>query len=103
MRASRSRSPARTTVDASSWDGAAPLAEQLAAIASGTYTLRDDDRISGGTLDAVRAMLPPRVKIAGVRLAVEHDDDEEVVDSRDFLLGADHGGLVIELPHGGIG
>ena len=83
--------------------GAPPLDEQLAAIAAGTYTLRDDDHMSGGTLQAVRAMLPHHVVIAGTRLAVEHDDEEEVVDSRDLLLGADDGGLVIELPDGGIG
>jgi hypothetical protein len=38
------------------------------------------------------------VRIAGTRLAIAHEDDEEVVDSRDFLLGADEGGLVVALP-----
>jgi nicotinic acid mononucleotide adenylyltransferase len=83
--------------------GSPPLGEQLSAIAAGTYALRDDDHMSGGTLDAVRAMLPAGIVIAGTRLAVEHDHDEEVVDSRDFLLGADDGGLVVELPDGRIG
>jgi hypothetical protein len=83
--------------------GTEPLDAQLAAIATGSYTLRDDDHMSGGTLEAVRAMLPSRVHIASTHLAVEHDDDEDVVDSRDFLLGADDGGLVLELPDGGIG
>ncbi|MDB4934110.1 MAG: putative synthase, similar to eukaryotic protein [Labilithrix sp.] len=78
--------------------GAPPLAEQLAAIPPRTYTLHDDDRMTGGTLAAVRAMLPPHVRIAGTRLAIAHEDDEEVVDSRDFLLGADEGGLVVALP-----
>lgn len=83
--------------------GAPPLDEQLASLEAGAYTLRDDDHMTGGTLEAVRAMLPPRVTILGTELAVEHDDDEEVVDSRDFLLGADEGGLVITLPDGGVG
>jgi nicotinic acid mononucleotide adenylyltransferase len=83
--------------------GAPPLDEQLAAIPAGTYTLCDDDHVSGGTLVAVRSLLPPRVVVSGTRLAVAHGDDEEVVDSRDFLLGADDGGLVIELPDGRIG
>jgi nicotinic acid mononucleotide adenylyltransferase len=83
--------------------GSAPLDDQLAALRAGTYTLRDDDRMTGGTLEAVHAMLPPRVVVASTRLALEHDDDEEVVDSRDFLLGADDGGLVIELPDGRVG
>jgi len=83
--------------------GAPRLDEQLGLLPAGTYTLRDDDHMSGGTLDAVRAMLPSRVRVAGTRVAVEHDDDEEVVDSRDFLLGADDGGLVIELLDGSIG
>jgi nicotinic acid mononucleotide adenylyltransferase len=83
--------------------GAPPLDQQLAAIPAGTYSLRDDDHVSGGTLDAVRALLPPHVVVARIHLAVEHDDDEVVVDSRDFLLGADDAGLVIELPDGGIG
>lgn len=83
--------------------GAPPLAAQLAAITPGTYTLRDDDHMTGGTLEAVRAMLPPGVVIAGTNVATPHDDDEEVVDSRDFLVGADEGGLVIELPDGTVG
>lgn len=83
--------------------GARPLEEQLSWLAAGTYALRDDDRMTGGTLAALRAMLPPRVRISGTHLAVEHDDDEEVVDSRDFLLGADDGGLAIELPDGSVG
>jgi nicotinic acid mononucleotide adenylyltransferase len=80
--------------------GAPPLAEQIARIPPGTYVLREDDRMTGGTLAAVRAMLPDHVCIAETELAVTHDPDEEVADSRDFLLGADDGGLVVALPDG---
>jgi hypothetical protein len=48
-------------------------------------------------------MLPDRIRITGTHLTVEHDDDEDVADARDFLLGAEQGGLVIELPDGTIG
>jgi hypothetical protein len=81
--------------------GAPPLEEQLAAIAPGDYVLHDDDRMTGGTLAAARSLLSPSVRITATHLAVEHDDDEDVVDSRDFLLGSDDGGLVVELPDGG--
>jgi len=83
--------------------GAPPFVQQLAAIPAGTYRLHDDDQMTGGTLDAVRAMLPPSIQIEGTQLAAEHDDDEDVADSRDFLLGADHGGLVVSLPGGRVG
>lgn len=83
--------------------GAAPLAEQVARIPAGQYVLRDDDCISGGTLAAVRSILPSNVGIARVEVAVSHEDDEDVVDARDFLLGSDDGGLVLALPGGGVG
>ncbi|MDB4993432.1 MAG: putative synthase, similar to eukaryotic protein [Myxococcaceae bacterium] len=83
--------------------GAAPLAEQVAAIARGAYALRDDDAMTGGTLASVRALLPASISITKTVLAIAHDDDEDVLDARDFLLGADHGGLVIALPRATIG
>jgi hypothetical protein len=83
--------------------GASPLADQVAAIAPGAYALRDDDTVTGGTLASVRALLPASISITKTVLAIAHDDEEEVLDARDFLLGADHGGLVIALPRGAIG
>lgn len=80
-----------------------PLDEQIARIPPGTYTLRDDDSVSGETLRRVRALLPPSVTIARTEVAIEHAAGEDVVDARDFLLGADEGGLVLALPGGGIG
>ena len=64
--------------------------------------LHEDDRMTGGTLAAVRAILPERIHVVRTELAMARAPDEEVVDSRDFLLGADHGGLVVELPDGHI-
>jgi nicotinic acid mononucleotide adenylyltransferase len=83
--------------------GAAPFPEQFARLPAGTYSLRDDDRVTGGTLSALRSLLPARVGLSQVSFAVDHADDEDVVDARDFLLGADDGGLVLELPAGGVG
>src|SRR5262249_31254327 len=83
----------------------ASLEEQIARIPSGQYRLRDDDRMTGSTLAAVRAMLPERIRVTDedVSLALDREEDEEVVDSRDFLLGADEGGLVVELPNSQLG
>jgi nicotinic acid mononucleotide adenylyltransferase len=87
--------------------GQPSVEEQIAAIPAGTYVLREDDRMTGGTLAAVRALLPDRLRIAGVTLGVGDARaaavDEDIVDSRDFLLGADDGGLVVELSGGRIG
>lgn len=82
--------------------GADALDAQVARIPAGRYTLRDDDRVTGGTLDAARALLPPSVHIEATSLSVPRRDDEDVADSRDFLLGADHGGLVVTLPGGAV-
>ena len=83
--------------------GAPELLEQVRAIPPGAYALADDDRVTGGTLEAARRLLAERARITATELAVLHGEDEEVVDSRDFLLGADHGGLVVALPRGRIG
>jgi nicotinic acid mononucleotide adenylyltransferase len=83
--------------------GAGAIESQIAAIPDGEYTLVDDDRMSGGTLAAVMAMLPPRIRITKTELMLEPGPDEDVLDSRDFLVGSDEGGLVVELPDGSIG
>ncbi len=83
--------------------GTAPLGEQAALIPPGRYVLRDDDSMTGGTVAAVRGVLPSSVTIAAVDVALTHEAGEDVVDARDFLLGSDDGGLVLQLPGGGIG
>jgi hypothetical protein len=80
-----------------------PLTEQIRALAPGDYVLRDDDSVTGGTVSAVRSLLPADVRITRLELAVHQHSDEEVVDSRDFLLGAHEGGLVVRLPGDRIG
>ena len=83
--------------------GSPPLPEQIAAIPSGEYILRDDDSASGGTLRAALAALPPRLQIRRTELAITSELDEDVADSRDFLLGATDAGLVVQLPNGELG
>jgi hypothetical protein len=79
-----------------------PLARQLNAIASGKYILVDDDRASGGTLRMFYRALPAHVQISKVHLLIHPAPDisYEILDLRDFLLGAKHGGLCVRLPDG---
>jgi len=83
--------------------GSRPLRDQIRALPPGSYVLRDDDSFTGGTVNAVRALLPADVRITRLEVALHSDADEEVADSRDFLLGAHEGGLVVRLADGQIG
>lgn len=83
--------------------GSAPLAAQIADIPPGKYRLRDDDQVSGGTVRHALSLLPPDVCVTECTFAVTQAPNEDVLDARDFLLGADHGGLVLQLPDGRIG
>lgn len=83
--------------------GAASIERQVAAIPPGNYGLYDDDSVTGSTLRAARALLPGSVVVLREEVAVSHAPEEEVIDARDFLLGTDDGGLVVELPHGALG
>jgi len=78
--------------------GHPPLARQIAGIPPGEYRLRDDDAMSGSTLEAVRRALPAHVHITATELALARHESEDVLDARDFLLGADEGGLVLAWP-----
>lgn len=82
-----------------------PLTDQVAAIRTGPWILRDDDRWSGGTLDFIRDRLPPSIEITGTVITLDGSlrADADIADSRDFLLGADDGGLVVLLPDGTTG
>lgn len=90
---------------------AASLEEQVAALAPGLYTGIEDDVVSGRTLEFVRQALPPGVSLERVvelsrtgfaRLFGENRPYEvlDIVDARDFLLGARSSGLVVQLPDG---
>lgn len=83
--------------------GAPPLPEQMAAILPGRWRVWDDDRASGGTLRFLRSHLTDGVELVGRSFAVDAPTGTDVADSRDFLLGTEHGGLVVELPDGMLG
>jgi nicotinic acid mononucleotide adenylyltransferase len=82
-----------------------PLVEQAAKIPPGSYVMVDDDSVSGVLLDFAKSQLPHCV-IRGSWLGVEHFYDRssilDVVDAKDFLLGSDQGGLVVDLVDGGV-
>ena len=83
--------------------GAPPIEEQAAAIPPGEYVLTDDDACTGATLSLVRSVLPDHVIVTDTRLDVDlrkRTGTVDLVDARDFLLGADQGGLVVALPDG---
>lgn len=85
--------------------GTPPLAEQLAAIPPGRWSLRDDDRATGATVRYVAEHVPAGVALTTPTFALDprRSADGEIADSRDFLLGTDHGGLVVALPGGETG
>lgn len=75
--------------------GAPPIPDQLAAIPAGRYVLVDDDVATGATTRAAIEMLSQRgVVVSGVRTLIETTPADEVLDARDFLVGAEAGGLV---------
>lgn len=83
--------------------GAASFASQVEKIPDGDYVLFDDDVCSGGTVDAVRSLLREGTRVVRVKAAVHAktgNEWQEVVDSRDFLVGAAKAGLVLSLPDG---
>jgi nicotinic acid mononucleotide adenylyltransferase len=79
-----------------------PVGVQVARIAPGRYVLVDDDRVTGSTLEFVLRSLPAGVEVADQRTLMPPADGE-IADSRDFLLGAADGGLVVCLPDGSLG
>lgn len=74
------------------------IQEQIRCIKSGTYTLVDDDSVSGKTISLVKDMLPSNVKIDDVVLlsSCTKDDIFDVVDCRDFIIGALNSGLLVK-------
>ncbi len=92
--------------------GSPPLATQLSQIPPGVYDVLDDDASTGGTLSHVASLLwakhSPDLEPGRSRsITIQHEtarvradagaERREIADSRDFLLGADHAGLVMTL------
>lgn len=80
--------------------------DALENLPAGDYTLVDDDIATGGSMRALEALLPPGVRVTGrVSLlkkwfienrATETYNPTNILDMRDFLVGARMAGLVVE-------
>lgn len=83
--------------------GTAPIQEQLVQIPEGVYDLVDDDIATGATMRAVETMLNKQgVQVGDFRCLLESygEDIYDVLDMRDFVLGAKHGGLTVRTVSG---
>lgn len=81
--------------------GNQPVTEQLKSIPKGSYTLVDDDSVTGKTIQSVLAQLPEGIQINQYYFLAnnDHNDLYDVIDLRDFIVGVANGGLVVRLPH----
>lgn len=87
------------------------ITEQLKLITPGTYSIADDDIVTGNTINNVKKMLPKNViindNISITQLHLDskkiHNNIYDIVDIRDFIVGGKHSGLVVNLPNGNIG
>jgi len=78
--------------------GSEPIYKQRNIISGGDYVLIEDDSVTGRTIaHAIKEL--PQCNIIEVKLMSSLYDENyyDVVDLRDFLLGSEHGGLVVEL------
>lgn len=78
------------------------LSEQIQSLPHGSWTVLDDDVASGSTRTFLTQLLGHDRPVERFVPAIAPTTDD-LVDSRDFLLGTDEGGLVIELPNGSVG
>lgn len=93
--------------------GRQDLKRVIGRLQKGDYTMVDDDIATGSTIQMIEAMLPKDVafheKIALSERAFKklYPDREyafwDIVDARDFLMGAKSSGLVVQLFNGEIG
>lgn len=78
------------------------LSHQLQSIEAGDYLLVEDDIASGQTLAFFKNLLPQGVRLVDELVLSDLGDNpirgqsyHDIVDLRDFVLGAPHGGLVV--------
>lgn len=85
--------------------GSPALENQAECIPPGSYTIFDDDIVTGGTVACARELLLDfdREVVGHISLETSSGGADEVADCRDFLLGANEAGLVIDLPDGSQG
>jgi nicotinic acid mononucleotide adenylyltransferase len=83
--------------------GTAPLEEQVLRIPEGVYDLVDDDIATGTTMHTVATLLNQHnIQVGEFRCLLESygDDIYDVLDMRDFVLGARNGGLTVKTING---
>ena len=73
---------------------------QIQKIKDGNYILVDDDSATGKTIREVMSNLPERINIEQIFLLASMVNEKifDIVDFRDFIIGAENGGLVVRLP-----
>lgn len=78
------------------------LEAQLDQLPAGRYLVFDDDLATGGTTREVLALLPQRCQVERFlhlfSASADQEESSELLDSRDFLVGARESGLVVRLP-----
>lgn len=77
------------------------IENQIENIESGKYILVDDDSATGKTIREVMSLLPNRINIEKIYLLANIFNKKifDIVDLRDFIVGASCGGLVVRLPN----
>lgn len=83
--------------------GSEDLNTQASNIEKGDYILIDDDIHTGGTMRFAKNVMEDNghniLSVMSLTMSVK---GEEILDSRDFFIGGENNGLVIQLPNGGI-
>lgn len=77
------------------------IEEQINRIDKGNYILVDDDSATGKTIREVMSLLPEEINIEQIYLLANIFNEKifDIVDFRDFIIGAESGGLVVRLPN----
>lgn len=75
------------------------IENQIENIGFGKYILVDDDSATGKTIREVMSLLPNRINIEKIYLLANIFNEQifDIVDLRDFIVGAKCGGLVVRL------
>ena len=78
------------------------IQKQIEKIKKDSYILVDDDSVTGRTIKEIKGLLPQDVKIKETYLLANSLNEKvfDVVDLRDFIIGIENSGLVVQLPNG---
>lgn len=82
--------------------GYASFARQLQLIPKGEYALWDTDSFSGKTLAFITDLLKQYEVVPVITQTLLKQNNNEILDAKDFFLNAKDAGLVVQLPNGEI-